>query len=156
MITLFKVRKPNYVSVGIEEAFESGVITEGPVVKEFEDALKEEFFDETTPLCTVNSGTSALTLSLRLLDLEEGAKVVTTPMTCSATNIAILNAGQFQYSQTSIQTQVSSTSLTWRSWWKSTSLGPSCAWTGRHALRSVGAARTWCAGGGGCGARSRS
>jgi dTDP-4-amino-4,6-dideoxygalactose transaminase len=41
----------------------------------------------------VNSGTSALQLALRLADVGSGDEVISTPMTCTATNVPILAAG---------------------------------------------------------------
>lgn len=75
--------------MAITRTFRSGQLAQGPRVDEFEKLL-EVWFNRR--VVTVNSGTSALTLALRLA-LVAGHKVVTTPMTCSATNLAVLAAG---------------------------------------------------------------
>lgn len=48
---------------------------------------------ETDNLCLVNSCTSALTLALKLSGVKPGSAVVSTPMTCLATNTPIVNLG---------------------------------------------------------------
>jgi dTDP-4-amino-4,6-dideoxygalactose transaminase len=67
----------------------SGYVGQGPIVDEFEAAL--EPWMGVRPVA-LNSGTAALELALRLVGVQ-GRKVISTPMTCSATNIAILNEG---------------------------------------------------------------
>lgn len=74
----------------VGEVLRSGYVTEGPKVKEFEKALSE-FLG--TPAITLNSATSALTLSLRLAGVGAGDEVITTPMTCQATNVPIMAMG---------------------------------------------------------------
>lgn len=90
MIPLFTVNMPDSVDAPLLKVLHSGYIGEGPKVKEFE-ALLQEFFGVNA--LTVNSGTSALTLALRLAGVERGDEVITTPMTCSATNLPILSLG---------------------------------------------------------------
>lgn len=63
---------------------------DGPRVKEFEKEIAKIIKNENA--IAVNSGTSALQLALRLADVA-GGEVVTTPMTCFATNAAIVNEG---------------------------------------------------------------
>lgn len=89
-IPLFKVYMAPGVQEAVEKVLSSGYVTEGPKVKEFEAALAT-FLG--TPAITVNSGTSALTLALRLANVGPGDEVITTPMTCQATNTPILHAG---------------------------------------------------------------
>jgi dTDP-4-amino-4,6-dideoxygalactose transaminase len=74
----------------VNETLLSGFVAQGPKVEQFEAAL--EPWMGRKPV-TVNSGTSALTLALRLAGVGRGDKVVTTPMTCSATNLPILSLG---------------------------------------------------------------
>lgn len=69
----------------------SGFITQGPKVQDFEDALQSYLGFEYG--LTVNSGTSALMLALKLAGAGPGTNVVSTPMTCSATNEAIAASG---------------------------------------------------------------
>ena len=90
MIPLFTVNMPKSVDKPLLETLHSGYITQGPKVEDFERLLRDYF---SVNALTVNSGTSALTLALRLADVGPGDKVITTPMTCSATNLPILSLG---------------------------------------------------------------
>jgi perosamine synthetase len=75
----------------IAGVLESGWIGEGPAVKEFELALAQRI---AAPNATaLNSCTSAIQLALRLAGVEPGDEVITTAMTCAATNMPILLAG---------------------------------------------------------------
>jgi dTDP-4-amino-4,6-dideoxygalactose transaminase len=65
----------------------SGYVGQGPIVEEFEEALRN--YLKTPYVVTVNSATSGLTLALNMLKLPFGTKVLTTPLTCTATNWAI-------------------------------------------------------------------
>jgi dTDP-4-amino-4,6-dideoxygalactose transaminase len=90
MIPLFKVLMANRAAEAVKQTLFSGLITEGPRVVEFEDKLSAYL---RTPVLTVNSGTSALHLAAVLLDLAPGDEVISTPITCAATNVALLRAG---------------------------------------------------------------
>jgi dTDP-4-amino-4,6-dideoxy-D-glucose/dTDP-4-amino-2,4-dideoxy-beta-L-xylose transaminase len=76
----------------VAAVLESGYIGQGPVVDAFETALSN-YLGHQAPL-TVNSATSGLTLALRLIagDREDPGEVLTPPITCTATNWAILAA----------------------------------------------------------------
>lgn len=75
----------------LKKVFKSGYIGQGPKVEEFERLLKRYLdFDYGV---TVNSGTSALWLALHLIGVGPGDTVISTPMTCSATNQVITNIG---------------------------------------------------------------
>jgi dTDP-4-amino-4,6-dideoxygalactose transaminase len=69
----------------------SGYIGQGPRVNEFEEKLSNWLGFKN--IVTTNSGTSALQLALKLLNIGPGDDVVTTPMTCTATNWPILDRG---------------------------------------------------------------
>ena len=74
----------------VAKVLESGYIGQGPQVERFEEALSR-LFDHPAPL-TLNSGTSGLTLALRLI-VDEAAgrsEVLAPPVTCTATNWPIL------------------------------------------------------------------
>ncbi len=63
-------------------------IGQGPKAKEFEEKFAKKFGFK---YCiAVNSGTSALELAYHLLDIKEGDEVISTVLTCTATNIPIL------------------------------------------------------------------
>jgi len=89
-IPLFRVTMDPSAGQQVARVLESGFIGQGPKVDEFEKAL--EPWTGTVPV-TTNSATSALTLSLKLAGVGLGAHVITTPLTCSATNIPILQLG---------------------------------------------------------------
>jgi dTDP-4-amino-4,6-dideoxygalactose transaminase len=65
---------------------------QGPKVDAFERALKREL-DGEREILTLNSCTSALDLALHLCHLEAGYAVISTPMTCSATNSPVITKG---------------------------------------------------------------
>jgi dTDP-4-amino-4,6-dideoxygalactose transaminase len=90
-IALFKVHMPESVLPSLTETLFSGYIGQGPRVDEFERALAAWFGSQN--VLTVNSGTSALQLALRLANVGPGDEVISTPMTCTATNVPILAAG---------------------------------------------------------------
>lgn len=75
----------------VSEVLASGWIGQGPLVDRFEAELAS-LWGVSAPVVTTNSGTSALELALRLCGAR-GRPVLSTPMTCTATNAAILNAG---------------------------------------------------------------
>ena len=88
MIALFWPYVSDRVLEGLAEVLRSRWIGQGPKV----DALEKKFADLTRSphAVALNSCTSALHLSLILSDVQEGDEVITTPLTCSATNIPIL------------------------------------------------------------------
>jgi dTDP-4-amino-4,6-dideoxygalactose transaminase len=97
-IPLFKVAMAEHASARVAEVLESGYIGQGPRVEEFEGELAKRLTNER--VITVNSATSGLQLALHLLArrAEPDARgnrgeVVTTPLTCTATNWPILAAG---------------------------------------------------------------
>jgi dTDP-4-amino-4,6-dideoxygalactose transaminase len=91
-VQLFKVNMSPEAPQRVAAVFESGYIGQGPVVEEFERRFQELVQTEVRPLF-VNSGTSAITLALDLAGVGHGDEVVTTPMTCLATNLPILHRG---------------------------------------------------------------
>src|SRR6185369_1382185 len=73
------------------EVLHSGYIGQGKKVDQFEKELAKYLDNEN--ILTLNSGTSAIELALHLSGAKPGKSVVSTPMTCSATNTAILSRG---------------------------------------------------------------
>lgn len=72
---------------GLKKTFESGQLAQGPKVAEFEEEFCKQFwYDHAT---AVNSGTSALEIAYHLVGIQEGDKVLTPALTCSATNIPL-------------------------------------------------------------------
>lgn len=98
-IDLFKVYMSPNAGIEVSKILNSGYIGQGKKVEEFEDKLKKYFnYDY---IQTLNSGTSALHMALHLLktpDIENNwdgldintDEVLTTAMTCTATNWPIL------------------------------------------------------------------
>ncbi len=91
LIPLFKVHMPRSVEGPLLQTLFSGFIGQGPKVNEFEEKLCAYF--GVPHALTLNSGTSGLHLALRLADVGPGDEVISTPMTCTATNMPVLAAG---------------------------------------------------------------
>ncbi len=91
MIPLFKVHMPESVMEPLKTTLFSGYIGQGPRVEQFEAALAPWVGSDR--VLAVNSGTSAIHLALRLAGVGPGDEVITTPMTCTATNEPIVERG---------------------------------------------------------------
>ena len=102
-IPLFKVFMADTAAEATGEVLKSGYIGQGPKVDEFERLLSDHL--QTPYVNTVNSGTSGLHLILHMIK-DESVKhpfdrngdwvrdeVLTTPLTCTATNFPILAHG---------------------------------------------------------------
>jgi dTDP-4-amino-4,6-dideoxygalactose transaminase len=93
-IPLFKVFMSKEAVSGVGEVLYSGHIGQGPKVDEFEQKLSDYLGNP--HVNTVNSATSGLHLALHIikqLDEHERDEVITTPLTCTATNFPILANG---------------------------------------------------------------
>lgn len=98
-IPLFKVYMAESAIEKVTQVLRSGFIGQGTVVDEFEKQLKESFNHD--HIVTVNSATSAEHLALHLLKqptahfpgILPGDEILTTPMTCTATNWPIIANG---------------------------------------------------------------
>ncbi len=91
MIPLFKVHCPDNIGYKIEEVFKTGFITEGEYSDKFETEFSSYIENNNTSL--VNSCTSALTLAYHTCDLKPEDEVITTAMTCMATNEPLFQTG---------------------------------------------------------------
>ena len=91
MIPLFKTHTPQTIDKPLLETLHSGYITQGPKVEEFEGRLRDFF--GTDHVVSLNSGTSSLTLAMRLAGIGPGDEVISTAMTCTATNLPVLSLG---------------------------------------------------------------
>jgi dTDP-4-amino-4,6-dideoxygalactose transaminase len=92
LIPLFKVFMSESVKDAVVRVLYSGYIGEGEEVAEFERELTRQI--GSTQVLTVNSGTSALHLAYHMaIDGAPDAEVITTPITCSATNTPIVRSG---------------------------------------------------------------
>ncbi len=91
-IPLFKVFMADSVKDAVTRVLYSGYIGEGEEVAAFERELGQCL--GTSNLLTVNAGTSALHLAYHLaIDGARDAEIITTPITCSATNTPIVRSG---------------------------------------------------------------
>jgi dTDP-4-amino-4,6-dideoxygalactose transaminase len=90
-IPMFKVAMNPEVNAELLRVLHSGWIGQGPMVREFEGMLSQVFQND--KVLTLSSGTHGLSLALRLCDLGPGDEVITTPLTCTATNMPILGMG---------------------------------------------------------------
>jgi len=90
-IPLFKVHLPESVLEPLSMTLMSGYVGQGPRVEEFEKALVPWFGNQN--VLALNSGTSALQLALRLANVGFGDEVISTPMTCTASNVPIMAMG---------------------------------------------------------------
>ncbi|HAV94014.1 MAG TPA: DegT/DnrJ/EryC1/StrS aminotransferase [Proteobacteria bacterium] len=75
----------------VEQVLRSGWIGEGPVVKEFEQEIGKLLHSPYS--VSVNSGTSALHLALRVAGVQAGDEVITTAQTMLATSLSIMYTG---------------------------------------------------------------
>ncbi len=101
LIPLFKVFMTQSASSKASEVLQSGYVTQGPEVENFENNLSS-YFDNPNVL-TTNSATSALHLVFHMLknpqsgssyvQISDEDDVLTTPLTCTATNWPILGNG---------------------------------------------------------------
>jgi dTDP-4-amino-4,6-dideoxygalactose transaminase len=88
MISLFKVYMNPEVDEPLLKVLHSGWIGQGEKVKEFENEISKIVNNK---FClSLSCGTHGLHLALRLLGVESGDEVITTPLTCTATNWPIL------------------------------------------------------------------
>jgi perosamine synthetase len=69
----------------------SGIIAQGPLVKQLEDEFGELIGVD--HVVAVNNGTTALIAALQVLDLQPGDEVITSPFTFVATLNAIIQSG---------------------------------------------------------------
>ena len=88
MIRLFSPYMNKDIAGAVTNTLFSGCLTQGPKVEEFEKEFSKLF--NVKYAVSFNSGTSALETAYDLIGLKEGDEVITTPMTCLATNIPLL------------------------------------------------------------------
>jgi len=91
LIPLFKANMSLQVSDKLSPILESGMVGEGPQVRMFTKALQSIFKHKN--VIPLNSCTSALTLALRLANVDYGDRVLSSAFTMVATNCAIAASG---------------------------------------------------------------
>lgn len=87
-IPLFKVAMSEEVNDPLLKQLHSGWIGQGNRVAEFETYLWKKF--DNPNVLTLSAGTHGLTLALRLAGVDSSSSVISTPLTCTATNIPIV------------------------------------------------------------------
>ena len=90
-IPLFCVQMPLSVDEPLLKVLHSGYVGQGPKAKEFEERLK--LWTDNDYILSLNTGTSGLHLALKLAGVNSRSEVISTPMTCTATNLPILHTG---------------------------------------------------------------
>lgn len=91
-IEVFRVLMSPNAKHRVGDVLDSGYIGQGEQVERFERAFGEAVGAYAPPL-SLNSCTSAIDLALHLCDVGAGDEVVTTPITCTATNSHIAHRG---------------------------------------------------------------
>jgi dTDP-4-amino-4,6-dideoxygalactose transaminase len=91
MIDLFKPFVPYKVKAEVLDTLNSRWIGQGPKVDLFEKRFQEKF--KTKYSVALNSGSAALETAYELVGIQPGDEVITTPLTCTATNIPLLRMG---------------------------------------------------------------
>jgi len=91
MIDLFWPYIPEEAIEEVSKVLRSRWIGQGPKVNQFEEEFSKKF---NQPYCIfLNSGSSALETAFDLLNLTNGDEVISTPLTCTATNIPLIRKG---------------------------------------------------------------
>ena len=91
LIPLFKVAMNPDIDFELLATIHSGWIGEGPKVRQFEDELRKRIGNNN--LVALSSGTHGLSLALAMEGIGPGDEVISTPLTCFATNAPILASG---------------------------------------------------------------
>lgn len=90
-IPLFKVFMPKTVMPALERVLYSGFVAEGEQVGQFESVVSDYIGN---PHCVaVNSCTMALTIAFKVCGVGPDSEVITSPLTCIASNMPILLLG---------------------------------------------------------------
>jgi len=90
-IPLFKVHMPESVLPRLKKVLFSGYIAEGEEVETFEESLRK--YIGNPYLVATNSCTSAIRLALEVIGVRPEDDIITSPLTCVATNVSIANIG---------------------------------------------------------------
>ena len=91
MIELFYPYLPKEAIEAVSDVLRTRWIGQGPKVEEFEKAFSQKF--DQKYCVSVNSGTAALETAYDLIGLKSGDEVITTPLTCTATNLPLIRKG---------------------------------------------------------------
>lgn len=86
---LFRPFVPKEAREAVDEVLHSRFIGQGPKVDLFEREFENKFNLARKSAVALNSGSSALETAYDLIGLKAGDEVITTPLTCTATNIPL-------------------------------------------------------------------
>jgi len=90
-IPMFKVAMNSELDSDLLKVIHSGWIGQGNGVKDFELKLSKVFNND--KVLTLSAGTHGLSLALRLAGVGIGDEVISSPLTCTATNMPIMMQG---------------------------------------------------------------
>jgi dTDP-4-amino-4,6-dideoxygalactose transaminase len=91
MIDLFRPFVPEEAVEEVVRVLRSRFIGQGPKVDQFEKEFSALF--NVSNVVSVSSGTAALETAVEILGLDRGDSVISTPLTCSASNLTLLRRG---------------------------------------------------------------
>lgn len=91
MIDLFRPYVPKNAIEAVVDVLRGRNLTQGQKVEDFEKSFKEKF--NVKSAVSMNSGTAALETAYELIGLKPGDEVITTPLTCTATNLPLVRMG---------------------------------------------------------------
>jgi dTDP-4-amino-4,6-dideoxygalactose transaminase len=91
MIDLFYPYVPTEAIQEVSDTLKSRFIGQGTRVDKFEKDFEKKF--DVKYAVSLNSGTSALETAYDILNLNEGDEVISTPLTCTATNLPLIHRG---------------------------------------------------------------
>ena len=93
MIDLFRPFVPNKAREAVDEVLRSRFIGQGPKVDLFERTFEKKFGLAHKNSVAMNSGSAALETAYDILGLKAGDEVISTVLTCTATNIPLIRRG---------------------------------------------------------------
>lgn len=91
MIDLFRPFVPKEAREAVDDVLRSRFVGQGPKVDQFEEAFKKKF--NVPYAVSLNSGTAALETAYELIGLKKDDEVISTPLTCTATNLTLHRLG---------------------------------------------------------------
>lgn len=90
-VDLFRPYVPKEAIEAVVDCMRDRFIGQGPRVDKFEKLFGQKFRQK--GCVALNSGTAALETAYDLIGIKEGDEVITTPLTCTATNLLLLRRG---------------------------------------------------------------
>jgi len=91
MLELFHPYVPKEAISAVRRTLKTRWIGQGPKVDQFEKEFCKAF--NLTHAIAVSSGTAALETAYDIVDLKAGDEVISTPLTCTATNLPLIRRG---------------------------------------------------------------